>query len=742
METLVGVESFVDGPVRAYLAQPGNEERYPGELVQEMAAMGLFGLNVPRRFGGLEAEPEHLLTVTEELARGWLCLPSIVGSHMRIAAYFLACGRPEQQQDYLPRLARGHEIWAHAYNERQCPSSAALTTRLLKNERGWRLNGAKHWVTHAREAFRILVIARTTGSQLAAVMVDPRRGEVHLEDLDRPGLRAVSLCRVELNDYAVDPETDLIGGLDANVSEVLAQARRPKALAFASRAVGAGRALVDEVRRLMAERGPAHPLAQYRWGRILVEQQASQALFKSARAGESQADAAKVFCSEALLRMLDEAMRLTGGDGFAHPNNALARLQRDAVSLSLAGTPNDVLVGRLGAASDRPRANGVAARPVPASERTSYVPVIERYGGALLDIPESYLQRSSLREEARILGPVDVDGRELYFLDLSTGTASGTFKDWLACVTVADCLRLGVSQMVTQTSANTGNALGLYASRLGIRLTVFYPARNRYKINPDIANSENCRFVEVDKSEPELKELTWRYARVNRLEAFPTFEHQIEANKLRAYFVRDWCAQNGVRFDWHAQTLSSAYGVFGFYHGLSELGEPFPAFLGVQQASLAPFYHHLQGTPPQLDPAGMLEPTMFRTSPGSKLLDRMAEICGSSGGTVVAVSTEAYHRLLPAATAFLEEGGLGMQPSRVIADFSEKSPLLGLMGVLQAIETGRIRAGQKVLLAVTGGVGRVAPREFEPRFFINRRAGQTDEEMAELAQQLWGRRRT
>ena len=349
MDTVAEVRDFVETSVRTYLVNPDAERAYPLVLVREMAELGLFGLNVPTAYGGMAADLATIVQMTRVLSKGWLCLPSIVGSHMRAAPYILAVGTDQQKAELLPKLARGELVVAHGYSERRLSTEGRLQTELVEKKGRFVLNGCKGWVTNARDADRVLVIARSSFDNLCAAWVRPGEPGLELVELERPGMLGVSLCRLTLKDYRVNPE-DILGGPESCVRPVLAESGRPKALAFAARAVGAGETVLEETRRLIegrTTRAPLHPVALQRWGRLLLDFEASNSLFESALEGRACPVLAKVFCSESLRRMLENALALCGGDGYATERNALGRLFREAPALTLAGSSNDVLLARV-----------------------------------------------------------------------------------------------------------------------------------------------------------------------------------------------------------------------------------------------------------------------------------------------------------------------------------------------------------------------------------------------------------
>lgn len=343
------------------------------------------------------------------------------------------------------------------------------------------------------------------------------------------------------------------------------------------------------------------------------------------------------------------------------------------------------------------------------------VPIISRFASAVRDVPNHLLSKVSCDETVRILGPVSFEKTEIYFLDLSTGSPTGTFKDHLASVTVAHCLHAGIESFVTQTSGNTGNAIARYAHREGIEVHIFYPARNRYKILPELGSLKNIHFVEVEGTERDQKLFARRYAQHLNVPWLPNFQLQIEANKLRAYFLEEWCRQTDIVFDWKVQALSSGFGIFGFYRGLAELGSNHnPAFLGVQQQGRSPY----AGDPFESEEA-LLEPTLFRSEPGPELLSEMKELCRRTSGRVVSLSKETYDAYRSVVVELFGRVGLQPRPAVKRQGFQEKSPLIALAGAISQIKTGGIREGQSLLVAVTGGCGAVPSAEFQSSHWVD-----------------------
>lgn len=83
------------------------------------------------------------------------------------------------------------------------------------------------------------------------------------------------------------------------------------------------------------------------------------------------------------------------------------------------------------------------------------------------------LQKYSISEYAEIIQLGEIDGVEIDALDMSSKARTGTFKDWVACATIAYCKQNEVQHFVTQSSGNTANALAEYCRHFKQRVTIF-----------------------------------------------------------------------------------------------------------------------------------------------------------------------------------------------------------------------------------------------------------------------------
>jgi hypothetical protein len=354
--------------------------------------------------------------------------------------------------------------------------------------------------------------------------------------------------------------------------------------------------------------------------------------------------------------------------------------------------------------------------------------VVTRFAPVLNGVvSEASLEQASIREPARIVTGPEVEGVKFMYLDLSAKSVTGTFKDWVACVTAAYCVERGIPAFVSQSSGNTANALARYASHSGVRAVILYPRISRYKIHAQTAKAPGITTIEVDRPEPQLKIWADEAASRHDLPWLPRLDLQRAGNRLRAHFISSWLAATGARCDWHAQALSSAFGPIGTYEGFRQISEAgvasrWPRFFGVQQEAVHPFATDITGYGAPDPECELLEETLFRTEPTVDLLDAVREICHQPGGTVAVIPNERVREREPEALALLQAAGFTLS---VVAGPDgtrprELSSVICLAGVLDAIGSGTIRSGESVLVALTGGLSNRDFGRFEPSLRVER----------------------
>lgn len=195
-------------------------DEVPADLVQEMKEMGMFGLAIPKQYGGLGLTLEEEILVGQEMAKTGVAFTSVFGTNNGIGSQgILIDGTDEQKWHYLPKMASGEMIGSFALTEPDAGSDAgSLRTTAVKDGDFYILNGTKRFITNAQHAAIFTVMARTeAGSRgakgVTAFIVEAETHGLTLGKTDKKmGHRGAHTCDVIFDDCRV-PATNIIGGV-------------------------------------------------------------------------------------------------------------------------------------------------------------------------------------------------------------------------------------------------------------------------------------------------------------------------------------------------------------------------------------------------------------------------------------------------------------------------------------------------------------------------------------------------
>ena len=195
-------------------------DRIPDEIVDEMKALGLFGLSIPEEHGGMGLTMEEEVLATFEIGHTSPCFRSLFATNNGIGGQGIVIdGTPEQKARYLPKLVTGEFIGSFALTEPDSGSDAAsLRTTAIRDSSGdyYVLNGTKRYITNAPQASVFTLMARTGGpgaSGISAFIVPAGLPGLTLGLPDKKmGQRGTKTCDVHLDAVRV-PASHVIGGV-------------------------------------------------------------------------------------------------------------------------------------------------------------------------------------------------------------------------------------------------------------------------------------------------------------------------------------------------------------------------------------------------------------------------------------------------------------------------------------------------------------------------------------------------
>lgn len=161
------VRKFVRDEVEPLANQIEEDNHIPERLVDMCKEMGLFGISIPEKYGGLGLDMVGKCGIIEELAKTHNGFTTLLSCHAGIGSMgIVAFGNDAQKAKYLPKMATGEYIGAFALTEPEAGSNAAnLKTTAVRDGDDYVLNGSKHYITNALDAHLFTVMAVTDPSK-------------------------------------------------------------------------------------------------------------------------------------------------------------------------------------------------------------------------------------------------------------------------------------------------------------------------------------------------------------------------------------------------------------------------------------------------------------------------------------------------------------------------------------------------------------------------------------------------
>ncbi|MDA0907067.1 MAG: acyl-CoA dehydrogenase family protein, partial [Bacteroidetes bacterium] len=303
------------------------------DLVKSFFEMGLMGIEIPEELGGAGGSFFMSIVAIEQISK----VDASVGVFMDVQNTlvnnaFLRYATDDLQQRYLPRLA-SESVGAYCLSEAASGSDAfALKSSAVKEGNGYRLNGAKLWITNANEADIFIVFANAKPEDgykgiTAFVVERDMEGFSVSKKEDKLGIRASSTCEVRLENVFV-PEGNILGefGKGYKVAiETLNEGRIGIGAQMVGLAQGAYEAALDytQERKQFGKKVSEFQSVQFQLAQMATDIEMARLLvYNAARIKEAgqpflkEAAMAKYYGSEVAERVASMAVDLFGGNGF------------------------------------------------------------------------------------------------------------------------------------------------------------------------------------------------------------------------------------------------------------------------------------------------------------------------------------------------------------------------------------------------------------------------------------------
>lgn len=340
------VRKFAQERIRPLSQRFEQEGGYEPWVFESIAELGLLGMVAPEEFGGAESDYVSYALALIEIAAADGALSTIVSIQNSImVAGLLKDGTEAQKARFLPDLIAGRCIGAFALTETDAGSDAsAIRTRATRVEGGWRLDGAKQFITSGRIAGLAMVIAVTDPAAgkkgMTAFLVPTEREGYIVEKVEHKlGQGASDTCALRFENLFIEDDLVLgevgqgyriaLANLETGRIGIaaqcigMAQTALEIAVAYAKDRVSMGRPIIE------------HQAVGFRLADLATRLEAARQLVLSAAAQRdsgvaalTQASMAKLFASETAEIVVSGAIQTLGGYGYLE-EFGVAKIYRD-----------------------------------------------------------------------------------------------------------------------------------------------------------------------------------------------------------------------------------------------------------------------------------------------------------------------------------------------------------------------------------------------------------------------------
>ncbi len=340
------VRSFAREQLRPRAAEFEAAKGYPAGLFEELAGLGLLGMTAPEEFGGAALDTVSYALALMEIAAGDGALSTVVSiQNSLIVGGLLKLGSETQKERFLPDLIAGRLIGAFALTEADAGSDAsALRTRAQRVEGGWKLNGAKQFITSGKIAGLAIVFAVSdpdAGKKgISAFLVPTDREGYGVDKVEHKlGQHASDTCAIRFEDLFIEDDL-VLGDIGAGYRIALSNLEAGR-IGIAAQSVGMAQAALEIAVDYAKERGSfgrpiiEHQAVGFRLADLATRLEAARQMVLHAAATKdaalpclTEASMAKLFASETAEAVISGAIQTLGGYGYLE-EYGLAKIYRD-----------------------------------------------------------------------------------------------------------------------------------------------------------------------------------------------------------------------------------------------------------------------------------------------------------------------------------------------------------------------------------------------------------------------------
>ncbi|MFH6994718.1 acyl-CoA dehydrogenase family protein [Flavobacterium sp. FlaQc-48] len=328
------IKDFAEKNIRPNIMEWDEAQIFPVELFKQLGQMGFMGVLVPEEYGGSGLGYHEYITVVEEISKVDPSIGLSVAAHNSLCTnHILTFGNEEQKKKWLPKLATAEYIGAWGLTEHNTGSDAGgMNTTAVKDGDEWIVNGAKNFITHAISGDIAVVIVRTgekgdSKGMTAFVFEKGMKGFTSGKKENKLGMRASETAELVFDGCRV-PDANRLG----EVGQGFVQAMKildGGRISIGALSLGIAKGAYEAALKYSKERHQfGQPISSFqgisfKLADMATEIEASELLLHKAAFLKQQhkpvttlGAMAKMYASEACVKIANEAVQIHGGYGY------------------------------------------------------------------------------------------------------------------------------------------------------------------------------------------------------------------------------------------------------------------------------------------------------------------------------------------------------------------------------------------------------------------------------------------
>ena len=357
---LEAIDRWIEREVRPVVMKYDHDDIWPGELVDQMVEMGLFGATIGKQYGGLGLPAVTYAKIVAQISSYWMAITDIFNSHLIMAVAVEKFGTEAQKQLWLPKFASGEIRGGLALTEPNAGTDLqAIRTTAVRDGDDYVINGTKTWISNGIKGSCFALLVKTDPKAdprykgMSLFIAPKQEGFTTGKKFEKLGYKSIDSAELIFDNYRL-PAANLIGEREGQGFFQATGGLELGRINVAARGVGLAEGALRlatnyaQVRETMGKPIAEHQAIQLKIGEMVTRARAARLLtFDAAEAydrGERcdmEAGMAKFFASEAAVKNAEEGMRIFGGYAYSKEYE-IERYYRDSMLMCIGEGTNEM----------------------------------------------------------------------------------------------------------------------------------------------------------------------------------------------------------------------------------------------------------------------------------------------------------------------------------------------------------------------------------------------------------------